>query len=109
MTQSLLHKIGFKENIVDDDMQAQALSAKLVDTSVLTLTTVEAKTVVPKLIPPSPVECCEGRKIHGIEGGTAKNRWYTQTSSKSKTSKEFVFLFVDVFFLHGLHILIMYP
>jgi hypothetical protein len=43
MMQSLLHKVGSKENIVGDDMQVQASSAKLVDTSVLTSTTVEAK------------------------------------------------------------------
>ena len=45
---SLLHKIGSKESIAGDDMQAQASSAKLVDTSVLTSTAAEAKTVPPE-------------------------------------------------------------
>ena len=51
--QSLLHNIGFKEDIVCDDMQVQASSVKLADTSVLTLTTAEVKTVPPEpALPP---------------------------------------------------------
>ena len=48
MMQSLLHKIGSKESIACDDMQAQASFAKLVDTSVLMSTAVEVKTVPPE-------------------------------------------------------------
>jgi hypothetical protein len=44
MMQNLLYKVGSQEGIVGDDMQAQTSSTKLVDTSVLTSTTVEAKT-----------------------------------------------------------------
>jgi hypothetical protein len=53
MMQSLLHKVGSNEGIVGNDMQAQASSAKLVDTSELTSTTAEVKTVPPELFPPS--------------------------------------------------------
>ena len=45
MMQTLLHKIDPNQGIAGDEMQAQASSAKLVDTSKLTSTMAEAKTV----------------------------------------------------------------
>jgi hypothetical protein len=59
MMHSLLHKVGFKESIVGDDMQTQASSTELMDTSVLTSTTAEAKTVLPELIPLFRIKYCE--------------------------------------------------
>lgn len=53
MMQSLLHKVGSREGIAGDDMQTQASSAKLVDTSILKSTMAEIKMVPPELaLPP---------------------------------------------------------
>ena len=53
MMQTLLHKVDPEQGIIGDNMQAQASSAKFVDTSKLTSTTAEAKTVPPELaLPP---------------------------------------------------------
>ena len=53
MMKSILHKVDPKEGIAGDDMQAQTSSTKFVDTSMLTSTTAETKTLPPesKLLP----------------------------------------------------------
>lgn len=48
MMKSILHKVDPKEGIAGDDMQAQTSSTKFVDTSMLTSTTAETKTLPPK-------------------------------------------------------------